>query len=130
MQWSKRQNSVAVFLLLLIFVWSPTKAIAQQSTPSHKYRTLLTITGAAGGFTAGTFVGLAIFDDARNSDRKVWTTSILGAGGGAIAGYFLGRALDRRIKKTPLAPTTGLRSFTIFPVLSKEQKGIRLSASF
>jgi len=48
----------------------------------------------------GLFAGLAAFDDATNSDRKVWTTAILAGVGGAVGGYFLGRALDKRGKST------------------------------
>jgi len=53
-----------------------------------------------GGFAVGLFAGLAAFDDATNSDRKVWTTAILAGVGGAVGGYFLGRALDKRGKST------------------------------
>ena len=48
----------------------------------------------------GLGAGIAAFDDAINSDRKVWTTAALSAVGGAVGGYFLGRALDKRTKKT------------------------------
>jgi surface antigen len=79
-------------------------ALGQQSTAgsveSHRYRTILTVAGGGGGFALGTFAGLAAFDDAINSDRKVWTTAALSAAGGAVAGYFIGRALDKRPKKT------------------------------
>ena len=73
-------------------------AFGQASPPSgesHKYRTIFTVAGGAGGFAVGLFAGLAVFDDATNSDRKVWTTAILAAIGGSIGGYFLGRAWDR-----------------------------------
>ena len=80
-------------------------ALGQQSgvskvVESHRYRTILTIAGGGGGFAVGTFVGLAAFDDATNSDGKVWTTAALSGVGGAVAGYFIGRALDKRPKKT------------------------------
>jgi len=32
-----------------------------------------------GGFVMGLIAGLAVFDDATNSDRKVWTTALLSA---------------------------------------------------
>jgi len=85
---------------LVAVTW--TSAFGQQSSPpsgeSHKHRTILTLAGGGGGFAVGLFAGLAAFDDATNSDRKVWTTAILAGVGGAIGGYFLGRALDRRSK--------------------------------
>jgi len=78
--------------------------LAQQPTTmkleSHKYRTILTLAGAGGGFALGLFGGLAAFDDATNSDRKVWTTAALSGVGGGVAGYFLGRSLDNGRKKT------------------------------
>jgi len=90
-----------ILCVLLVGVTS-TSAFGQQSSPlsgeSHKYRTILTLAGGGGGFAVGLFAGLAAFDDATNSDRKVWTTAILAGVGGALWGYFLGRALDRRSK--------------------------------
>jgi hypothetical protein len=92
-----------VLCILLVGVTS-TSAFGQQSSPpsgeSHKYRTILTLAGGGGGFAIGLFAGLAVFDDATNSDRKVWTTAILAGIGGSIGGYFLGRSLDRRNKGT------------------------------
>jgi hypothetical protein len=79
-------------------------AFAQQQSPktteSHKYRTLLTLAGGGGGLALGFFIGFSAFDDAVNSDRKVWTTAAISAAGGAVGGYFLGRHLDQRGKKT------------------------------
>jgi hypothetical protein len=77
-----------------------SRAFGQQPAPrsgeSHKYRTILTLAGGGGGFAVGLVAGLAAFDDAINSDRKVWTTAALSAVGGAVGGYFLGRPLDKR----------------------------------
>lgn len=92
-----------ILCVLLVGVTSAS-AFGQQSSPpsgeSHRYRTILTLAGGGGGFAVGLFAGLAVFDDATNSDRKVWTTAILAGIGGSIGGYFLGRALDRRNKGT------------------------------
>ena len=81
-----------------------TSAFGQQSSPqsgeSHKYRTTLALAGGGGGFAVGLFAGLAAFDDATNSDRKVWTTAILAGVGGALGGYIAGRTLDKRSKAT------------------------------
>ena len=45
--------------------------------------------GAAAGFGAGVFIGLNAFDDAVDSDRKVWTTAIIAAAAGGVAGGLL-----------------------------------------
>jgi hypothetical protein len=90
-----------ILYILLVGVTSTSAFGQQSSAPSgepHKHRTILTLAGGGGGFAVGLFAGLAVFDDATNSDRKVWTTAILAGVGGAIGGYFLGRALDRRSK--------------------------------
>jgi hypothetical protein len=86
-------------LALFACGWAFGQQTAPQSGESHNYRTLFTLAGGGGGFTVGLVAGLAAFDDATNSDRKVWTTAALSAVGGAVGGYFLGRALDKRQKK-------------------------------
>ena len=90
-----------ILCILLVGV-TGNSAFGQQSPPprgkSHKYRAIFTLAGGGGGFALGLFAGLAVFDDATNSDRKVWTTAILAGVGGALGGYFLGRALDKRGK--------------------------------
>ena len=95
---------------------------------SHKYRTIFTLAGAGGGFTVGVFAGLAKFDDAINSDRKVWTTAIVGAGGGAVGGYFLGRILDKRRDRADLRSPQ--RRVQVSPLLSTDTRGLHLSISF
>lgn len=64
---------------------------------------LMTVTGAGGGFGVGLWLGLSAFDDAVNSDRKVWTSAIAGAGAGAVAGYLIGRARSERTRPSPSA---------------------------
>jgi len=65
-----------------------------------------TIVGAAAGFGAGLFLGLNQFDDAINSDRKVWTTALVGAAAGGIAGGLLSRSVGRapRVTAAPGLP--------------------------
>lgn len=55
-------------------------------------RVLWIVSGAGAGFGVGLWAGLSAFDDAVNSDRKVWTSAIVGAGVGAVAGYLIGRS--------------------------------------
>ena len=118
---------VAVLMLVMT-----NAALAQQPTAksenSSRYRTILTIAGAGGGFTLGVFAGIAKFDDSINSDKKVWTTAIVGGAGGGIAGYFVGRALDKRRDQSNQRST--LRKVDVFPLLSKDTKGLQLSVSF
>lgn len=55
--------------------------------------------GAGAGFAAGLFIGLNAFDDAVDSDRKVWTTAIMAAAAGGVAGGLLSRSFG------PAVPT-------------------------
>jgi hypothetical protein len=96
------KSRLVLFSLLVFFTcqWALGQQSGTKNVESHRYRTILTVAGGGGGFTGGLFAGLAAFDDATNSDRKVWTTAALSGVGGAVAGYFIGRALDKRPKKT------------------------------
>jgi hypothetical protein len=110
-------------------------AFGQSSTPttteSHKFRTIMTIAGAGGGFAAGVFVGLSAFDDAVNSDRKVWTTAIVGAAAGGVGGFFIGRAIDHRKRKTAgLAIPVGAAELQISPKVSRNIRGIQFAMKF
>ena len=98
---------------------------------SRKYRKVLTVAGAGGGFAAGVFAGLSLFDDAINSDRKVWTTAILGSAAGGVGGYFLGRTLDRRKAKTSaLTIPLGNKTLGISPIASDGATGLRFAVEF
>jgi hypothetical protein len=57
-------------------------------------RVLWTASGAGAGFGVGLWAGLSAFDDAVDSDRKVWTSAIVGAGVGAVVGYLVARSID------------------------------------
>lgn len=76
---------VAVTLMVAL---SPLPAAHAQS----RSQVIWTISGAGAGFGVGLWAGLSAFDDAVNSDRKVWTSAIVGAGVGAVAGYLIGGA--------------------------------------
>ena len=102
------KNRLAIITALVLL--TSTSTLAQQPAPkreeSHKYRTILTLAGGGGAFALGVFVALNAFDDAVNSDRKLWTTAALSAAGGAVGGYFLGRTLDKRRNKTDVTRAT------------------------
>ena len=76
--------------LMLVLGWADI-AKAQSRT-----EVLWTVSGGGVGFGVGLWAGLTAFDDAVNSDRKVWTSAIVGAGAGAVAGYLIGRARKDR----------------------------------
>ena len=81
---------------LIIAFGSASVAHAQSGTEDRsRARVLWTIAGGSAGFGVGLWAGLTAFDDAVNSDRKVWTSAVVGAGIGAAAGYLIGRARDR-----------------------------------
>ena len=71
-------------------------ALSSGSVAHAQNRGVVTITVAGAGFGFGLWLGLSAFDDAVNSDRKVWTSAIAGAGVGAVAGYLIGRARSER----------------------------------
>ena len=103
-----------------------SSAIAQQANPlpkpSFKYRAILTPSAAVGGFVTEFAIGLGAYDDAVNSDRKVWTASIIGATGGGVGGYLIGRILDRRHKKTSAIQAQ--------PLIFGQNKGVALTFKF
>ena len=78
---------------LMIMFGTVGAARAQSRTEA-----LWTVSGSGVGFGVGLWAGLTAFDDAVNSDRKVWTSAIVGAGVGAVAGYLVGRARTHRTR--------------------------------
>lgn len=67
-----------------------------------------TALGAGAGFGVGMLVGLRAFDDAVNSDRKVWTAAIAGGLVGAATGFAVGLERHRR-RAAPARTGTGER---------------------
>ena len=90
---------VAVLLTALTLVAATPRRVEAQggssASPPGKSsvakRVTWTVIGAAAGFGLGAWFGLHKFDDATNSDRKVWTSALLGAAAGGIAGGLLSR---------------------------------------
>jgi hypothetical protein len=90
-------------------------SIAHAQSRSPQAIVTWTIGGAGAGFGVGLWAGLRAFDDAINSERKVWTTAVVGAAAGAVGGYLIGRARARDSGATALRsdvgfPTVGSRS--------------------
>jgi hypothetical protein len=78
-------------------------AHAENRSPQTPRATVTwTIGGTGAGFGVGLWAGLSAFDDAINSERKVWTTAVVGAAAGAVGGYLIGRARARNSE--PSAP--------------------------
>jgi hypothetical protein len=69
----------------------PPKARAS----SGSKRALWTMVGIGAGFGAGLLVGLHAFDDAIDSDRKVWMSALAGAAAGGVAGNLLSKNIGR-----------------------------------
>ena len=90
-----------------------------------------TISGAGAGFGVGLWAGLSAFDDAVNSDRKVWTSAIVGAGVGAVAGYFIGRARRDQSRPSTVAKggQTGRREIVDRWLLEQSAKSFRFERS-
>lgn len=78
-----------IVLFLLPALSSP--ALAQQPARHSSRTAVWTVVGAGAGFGIGLWAGLAAFDDAINSDRKVWTSAIAGAAAGGTLAYLLAR---------------------------------------
>jgi hypothetical protein len=78
--------------VLFLLVLGVTAAHAQPASPAHKSHVVVwTAVGAGAGFGLGMFVGLNAFDDAVNSDRKLWTTAALTAAAGGTIAWLLSR---------------------------------------
>jgi hypothetical protein len=68
------------------------------------FKPLWTSIGAGAGFGLGVWAGLTKFDDAINSDRKVWTTAIVSAAVGGVLGFLVDRKQARSSNPSIAAP--------------------------
>lgn len=84
---------VLIALLTLTMAGAmPAAAHAQsQSSTVSGRRVTWTLIGGGIGFGGGVLLGVTKFDDAINSERKVWTTALVSAAGGAVLGNLLSR---------------------------------------
>ena len=92
------RTPVALALTIALLTAGALPVHAQ--TRSSGKTALWTIVGAGAGYGLGLFLGLNAFDDAINSDRKVWTSALVGAAAGGTAGYLIGRS--RRPASAPV----------------------------
>jgi hypothetical protein len=94
-----RKTIIVLLILGLIGVLLPRYLQAEEHSTTKKKGHLWLIPVLAGaGFAAGTYVGLSAFDEAINSDQKVWTTAALFSVGGGIAGWLIGRPKTEHIQ--------------------------------
>lgn len=99
-----RFNSGVIAAAALAVVVVATPAQAQQPARGGGRTAAWTALGAGAGFGIGLWAGLTAFDDAIDSDRKVWTSAIVGAAAGGTLGYLLSRA---RRTASPARASTG-----------------------
>jgi hypothetical protein len=104
-------RQAASLALLIVFL---TGAIAHADDGSaqqqRSFKPVWTVVGAGAGFGLGVWAGLTKFDDAINSDRKVWTTAIVSAAAGGVLGFLIDRHRARRPKPTATPPTAAAPS--------------------
>jgi hypothetical protein len=96
---SKRLLSLTLAALLAFGSTAQAQSAAPPTPSSAKSRRSIvvwTIAGAGAGFGIGLSAGLNKYDDAINSDRKVWTSAVVGAAIGAAGGYLISRLRNRR----------------------------------
>jgi len=91
-----RYNILALSVTVILLPSIATGQSAGASNPraadgSTTKRVAWTFIGAGLGFGAGLLVGLYKFDEAINSDRKVWSAALVGAVAGGVAGALISR---------------------------------------
>ena len=114
--------------------WADTAgrpAPTRTKTSSTTKRVVWTLVGIGAGFGAGVFIGLHAFDDAINSDRKVWTSAIVGAAAGGLAAGLLSRNVGRvpavhaRGSSGPRVDQRIAPSMSGLPVMSADDEMLR-----
>jgi hypothetical protein len=120
-----------ILLLGLLVVFTESHGFAQttpaQTGESHKYKTVLTIAGAAGGLATGFYIGRAAYDTP-DSHRKVWTASAISASAGAVGGYWIGWAIDNRRNRSRIPLGSG--KYNVTPLVSKDTNGLQFGIEF
>jgi hypothetical protein len=112
--------------LFVVLSW-PSYAGAQPRD-DHRATIAWTVSGAGAGFGVGLWAGLTAFDDAINSDRKVWTSAVVGAAIGGVAGYFLGRHFEQH-QPSARDRHEGAADARMDPILERLSKSVRLRSA-
>jgi hypothetical protein len=96
------RRTLSFGLIALILFQVPAAADTREGPPaprtsarSSTKRVVWTLVGIGAGFGAGVLLGLNAFDDAINSDRKVWLSAIAGAAAGGLAAGLLSKNVGR-----------------------------------
>jgi hypothetical protein len=100
------RHIVGGLLLLLLTASAVSADPAASNKPPGRTTPLWTFVGAGAGFGLGVWAGLSAFDDAIDSDRKVWTTAVLAATAGGLAGFFVDRHRARSARRAPAPSLT------------------------
>lgn len=102
-----------MMFVLLILCLSANGWAAEPEKHGHKWTAIMTAIGAGGGFLVGMAWGLSAYDDAINSDEKVWTTTAICSVGFGVTGFFIGRHIDHsrpaEAKLPPVMTPEGIR---------------------
>ena len=120
------------FILSLIPAVSSAQPPAAGQPHSGSARTAAwTVAAIGGGFGIGLLVGLSAFDDASDSDRKVWTTAIVGAAAGGALAYLLGRSRHKSAPSRTASTATGSRTARRIapPLEDRELRALAASVS-
>ena len=83
-----------ILFVILILCLSANGWTEEPAKHGHKWTAIMTGIGVGGGFLLGMAWGLSAYDDAINSDAKVWTTTAACAVGFGVAGFLIGRHID------------------------------------
>lgn len=94
----KWKKMFTVFMCLLVLAIGANHSMASdgdKALRTHKksHKWLIPVM-AAGGFAAGMLLGLSAYDEAINSDSKVWTTAVVLGAASGIAGWWTARKID------------------------------------
>ena len=96
---------IGLVVLTLLASSSVVRADERNASASDRgFRPVWTAIGAGAGFGLGVWAGLTKFDDAINSDRKVWTTAIVSAAVGGVLGFLVDRHQARSSNPSTVTP--------------------------
>lgn len=95
----KRRFSSILMLGIFLLATVPLKAVEAETLEKQKSHKWLIPVGAAAGFGLGLLIGFRAYDEAINSDQKIWTTAIVGGVIGGVGGWFASSRMSRGSEK-------------------------------